>query len=217
MVYKFLDKKTWSGVSVNKQLAEEFHKPVIKTFKRRKVYATFKDNIWAAGLTKVKSLSSKNKNVKHLLCVIDVFTKYAWVEPLKDEKSKTVLNAFVEKVSESRRKSNELWVDQWSEFYNKHIQKWLGNSVIAKRFKKTLRDKIYKKITTNDSKPYLTYLNKLVDQYNNKNLINADYSVFTEKYEANHKAPKFKVNDRVLELLNMAIFLVNITLEIGKR
>ena len=87
MVYKFLDKRTWSGVSVNKQLAEEFHKPVIKTFKRRKVYATFKDNIWAAGLAIVESLTSKNKNVKYLLCIIDVFTKYAWVEPLKDKKN----------------------------------------------------------------------------------------------------------------------------------
>ena len=63
------------GVSVNKQLAEELHKPVIKKFKRRKVYARFKDNIWAADLVKMGSLSSNNKNVKCLLCVIDIFTK----------------------------------------------------------------------------------------------------------------------------------------------
>ena len=59
-------------------------------------------------------------------------------------------------------------------------------------------------------------MEKLVDQYNKKKLINADYSAFTEKCEANHKAPKFIVNDRVLELLNIAIFLVNITLKIGQ-
>ena len=70
-------------MSVNEQLAEELHKPVIKKFKRRKVYAKFEDNIWAADLAEV---SSNNKNVKHLLCVIDVFTKYAWVKPLKDKK-----------------------------------------------------------------------------------------------------------------------------------
>ena len=63
------------GVSVNKQLAEELHKPVIKKFKRRKVYARFKDNIWAADLVKMGSLSSNNKNVKCLFCVIDIFTK----------------------------------------------------------------------------------------------------------------------------------------------
>ena len=85
MVYKFVDKKTGSGVTVNGQLAEELHKPVIKKFKRRKIYARFKDNIWAADLAEMESLSSNNKNVKYLLCVIDVFTKYAWVKPLKDK------------------------------------------------------------------------------------------------------------------------------------
>ena len=77
MVYKFFEKKNGSGISVNEQAAEELHKPVIKKFKRRKVYARFKDNIWAADLVEMESLSSKNKNVKYLLCVIDIFTKYA--------------------------------------------------------------------------------------------------------------------------------------------
>ena len=58
------------------------------------------------------SLSSKNKNVKYLFCVIDVSTKYAWVKPLNDKKGKIVLNAFIEIVNESNRKPNKLWVDQ---------------------------------------------------------------------------------------------------------
>ena len=53
MVHKLFDKKTGSGISVNEQLAEELHKPVIKTFKRSKVYTRFKDNIWAAELTEM--------------------------------------------------------------------------------------------------------------------------------------------------------------------
>ena len=106
MAYKFLDKKTGSGISVNEQLAEELHKPVIKKFEIRKVYARFKDNICAAALDETGSLPSKNKNLKYLLCVIDVFTKYAWVKPLKDKKPKTVLNPFIEKVSEFNRKPN---------------------------------------------------------------------------------------------------------------
>ena len=57
------------GVSVNEQLVEELHKPLIKKFERRKIYVTFKDNIWAADLAEMGSLSSKNKNVKYLLCV----------------------------------------------------------------------------------------------------------------------------------------------------
>ena len=57
---------------------------MIKKFKRRKVYARFKDNSWAADLAEMGSMSSKNQDVKYLLCVIDVFTKYTWIKPLKD-------------------------------------------------------------------------------------------------------------------------------------
>ena len=60
----------------------------------------------------MKSLYSKNKNIEYLLCIIDVFTKYAWVKPLKDKKCKTVVNVFIEIVNESNRKPNKCWVDQ---------------------------------------------------------------------------------------------------------
>ena len=72
-------------MSVYEQLVEELHKPVITKFKRRKVYARFIDNIWAVDLGEI-SLSSKNKNIRYLLCVIDVFTQYAWHKSLKDKK-----------------------------------------------------------------------------------------------------------------------------------
>ena len=103
MVYKFNDKKTGSRAiatdklraNVNEVLVQELHKPVIKKFKRRKVYAMFKDNIWAADLPEIGSLYSFNRDAKYLLCVIHVFTKYDWVKPLADKKTKTVLNAFI--------------------------------------------------------------------------------------------------------------------------
>ena len=82
MVYAFFDKKAGSGVSESEELAEKLHEPVIKKFKRRKVYTRFKDNNWAADLAEMGS--SKNWNVKYLLCVVDVFIKYAWVTRLKD-------------------------------------------------------------------------------------------------------------------------------------
>ena len=157
-----------AGVSVNEQLAEELHKPVIKKFRRRKVHARFDDNIWAADLTEMESLSSKNENVKYLLCLIHIFTKYAWVKPLNDKKPETVLNAFNEIANESNLKPNKLWVDQEREFYNKLMQEWSdnnnilmysthnkGESVIAERFINTLKAKIYKKMTANDSKSYI--------------------------------------------------------------
>ena len=95
VVYNFFEKKTGSGINANEQIAVELHQPVIKKFKRKKVYARFKDN----NLAEMESLSSNNKNVKYLLCAIDVFTKYAWVKPLKYKKGKTVLYAFIEIVN----------------------------------------------------------------------------------------------------------------------
>ena len=70
----------------------------------------------AADLVEIESLTSKNKNIKYLLLVIDVFTKYAWVKPLKDKKGKTILNAFIEIVNESNCNPNKLWVNQGIEF-----------------------------------------------------------------------------------------------------
>ena len=86
MVNNFMDKETESGVSVNKELAQEWYQPVIKNLKRRRVYAKLKDNIWAANLAEIGSLFSENWGVKYLLCVIDVLNKYAWVKPLTDKK-----------------------------------------------------------------------------------------------------------------------------------
>ena len=67
MIYKLFEKKTGSRLSV-KWATEELHKPVIKKFKSRKVYARPKDNVWEADLAETESLSSKNKNVKYLSC-----------------------------------------------------------------------------------------------------------------------------------------------------
>ena len=70
-------------ISVNEQLAEELRETIIKTFNSRKVSSRFKDDIWAGDLAEIGSLSSKNKNVKYLLCVIDIFIECALVKPLK--------------------------------------------------------------------------------------------------------------------------------------
>ena len=92
IVYKFFDKKSkGSGVNTklapqNQQLAEELHKPIIKKFKERKIHAAFKDNIWGADLADMQLLSRYNKGIRFLLCVIDIFSKYAWVVPLKHKK-----------------------------------------------------------------------------------------------------------------------------------
>ena len=63
-------------------------------------------------------ISKCNKGIKYLLCVIDIFSKYAWVAPLKDKKGTTIVNAIQSILNNSKRKPIKIWVDQGSEFYN---------------------------------------------------------------------------------------------------
>ena len=78
----------------NQQLADKLHKPIIKKFKRRKVYSLFKDNIWGVNLADMPLISKCNKEIKFLLCLIGLFSKYAWVIPLKGKKGNSIVNAF---------------------------------------------------------------------------------------------------------------------------
>ena len=100
MVYEFFDKKT-SGKTVkneiisNKELAAELHKPIIRKFERRKVLSPIIDKFWGADLADMQLISKFNKGFLFLLCVIDIFCKYAWVIPLRDKKEITITNAFV--------------------------------------------------------------------------------------------------------------------------
>ena len=106
MVYKIFDKKSMgSGFKKLKNtssslersysiLADELHKPVIKKFEKREVYSQFKDNKWGVDLADMQSLSRKNKGIKYLLRAIDLYSKYAFVIPLKDKKGISIVNAF---------------------------------------------------------------------------------------------------------------------------
>ena len=85
MVHKFFDKKSKGNGIVNEpnyQLANELHKPIIRNFNKRNVYSSFRDNIWGVDLADMQSLSKYNKEIKYLLCAIDLFSKYAWVVPV---------------------------------------------------------------------------------------------------------------------------------------
>ena len=75
-------------------MANELHKPIIPKFKKRKVYSSFRDNISGVDLADMQSLSKYNKGNKYLLCAIDLFSKYAWVVPIKDKKGPSIVNAF---------------------------------------------------------------------------------------------------------------------------
>ena len=91
MVYKFFDKKSAGGgvntpLDFNEQLAKELHKPIIRKFKKTKVYSGFRDNIWCADLADMQLISKFNRDFRVLLCIIDIFSKYAWFVPLKAKK-----------------------------------------------------------------------------------------------------------------------------------
>ena len=123
MVYKFFDKKSkGSGLKENQELANKLHKPIIRKFKKRKVHSSFKDNIWGVDLADMQLISKHNKEIRYLLCVIDLFSKYAWVVLLKDKKGVSIVNAFQAILKNSNRKPSKIWVDQGNEFTTKFLR-----------------------------------------------------------------------------------------------
>ena len=227
MVYKFFDKKSkGSGAKhvntklaiQNQQLVEELHKTIIRKLEKRKVHAAFKDNIWGADLADMQLLNKYNKGIRFLLCVIDIFSKYAWVVPLKDKKGVSIVVAFQSILKQSNRKPNKIWVDKGSEFYNASFKKWLrdndivmystnneGKSVVAERFIRALKSKIYKCMTSISKNVYIDKLDDIVNEYNNtyhttikmKPIDVKDNTYINTDKETNDKDPKFKVGDRV--------------------
>ena len=124
-------------------------------------------------------ISKFNKGFRFLLCVIDIFSKCAWVVPLKDKKVISITNAFQKILDKSERKPNKIWVDKGSEFYNNSFKKWLkdndiemysihneGKSVVAERFIRTLKAKIYKYMMVSKN-VYIDKLGHIVGTFNN--------------------------------------------------
>ena len=164
MIYRLFDKNSASlldkSVSVsavnievkhNEQLAKELRKAIIRKFKKRTVYSGFTDDTWGADLADMQLISKLNKGFRFALCVIDIFSKYAWVVPSKH--GVTIVDAFQKILDKSARKPNKIWVDKESEFYNNCFKKWLndiemysihneGKSVVPERFIRTLKAKI---------------------------------------------------------------------------
>ena len=165
----------------------------------------------------MQSLSRKNKGIKYLLCAIDLFSKYAFVVPLKDKKGISIVIAFNKIIKQSNRKANKIWVDQGGEFYNHNFKKWLssndiiiystfneGKSVVAERFIRTLKNKLYKHMTATGKNVYDDVLDVIVNEYNNTkhNTIKmkpVDVGDNKRVYidEHNEKDSRFKVGDRV--------------------
>ena len=185
MIYNFFDKGTSSKTVkteniLNKELAEELYKPIIRKFEKRKIYSPFICNIWGAGFPDMQLVSKPNKGTRLFLCVIDIFSKYAWVIRLKDKKGITITNAFQTIVDEFNCKPSKMWEEKGSEFYNKSMKYFLqnddtetylthneGKSVLDERFIRNLKNKVYKYITSISKNIYLDNLDDIYSKYNN--------------------------------------------------
>ena len=209
----YIKKKKFSA------LAEELHKPVKRKFKKRRVMVNGIDKIWAADLADMKAFEDYNDGYTFLLLVIDIFSKYGWIVPLKNKKGKTVAEALKNIFEE--RKPEKLWTDKGTEFYNKDVKKLIEiystenkeKSSVVERWIRTMKEKMWKYFTDNNTHTYMDVLPELVEDYNNtvhssikmtpieaskkKNELTVWYNLYPDRYKIYDLTPKFSVGDKV--------------------
>ena len=199
------------------ELAEELHKPVTRKFKKRRVYARGVDEIWAADLVDMKAFAKDNEGVKYLLTVLDVFSKYGWIVPLKTKTGVEVANA-LKKIFKERKPKN-LWVDKGKEFYNKDVKSLIDiysteneeKASVVERWNRTMKEKMYKYFSANNTRKYIDVLDKMVKSYNETIHSSTKMTPVEASKEKNEnkvwlnlysipkpgKDPKFSVGDKV--------------------
>ena len=208
--------------------AEELHKPVRRKFKRRRVLVNGIDKIWAADLADMQAFSKFNRGIKYLLAVIDVFSKYGWLIPLKDKTGKSVASAL--KTIFKERKPEKMWVDKGKEFYNKDVKDLIElysteneeKSSVVERWIRTMKEKMWKYFTTNSTNVYINVLPDLVREYNNtrhssikmtpveasekKNEFTVWKTLYPNRLDILDINPKFSVGDKVRISKKKALF-----------
>ena len=113
----------------------------------------------------MQSLSKENKGIKYLLCAIDLYSKYAFVIPLKDKKGISIVNGFNKIIKQSNsRKPNKIWVDKDIIMYSTYNE---DKSVVAERFIRALKNKLYKHMTATGKNVYYDVVDDVVSKYNN--------------------------------------------------
>ena len=202
-------------------LAEELHKPVKRKFRKRRVLVNGIDKIWAADLADMQALSKENEGYKFLLLVIDTFSKYGWIVPLKDKKGETIVKALKEIFKESGRRPDKLWTDKGREFFNKDVRDLVylyateneEKSSIVERWIRTMKEKMWKYFTDYNTNKYIDVLPELVEDYNNtvhsstkltptdaskeENELTVWRNLYPDRYKTSRLNPKFSVGDKV--------------------
>ena len=212
------------GIEWTNELADELHKPVRHNFEKRKVVSKNVDDIWSADLVEMIPYARYNKGYRYLLTVIDVFSKYGWIIPLKTKAGAAVTNAFKDLFKENVPPTR-LWTDKGTEFYNKSMKELLarkkvilysthnvGKAVVVERWNRTIKRNMWKYFTANHTYKYLDILPALVDKYNSTYHRSIkctpkearDPKNWTRVYKALYgdtselaKEPKLHVDDRV--------------------
>ena len=165
------------------------------------------------------ALNKDNEGINFLLLVIDIFSKYGWIIPLKNKKGETVANAL--KTIFKERKPEKLWTDKGREFYNKDVKDLIELysteneeiSSIVERWIRTMKEKMWKYFTDNNTYNYMNILPELVKDYNNtvhssikmspidaskkKNELTVWRNLYPDRYKINNLTPKFSVGDEV--------------------
>ena len=223
LVKNIIRSKRKLGLGVhNKILSEELHKSKRKNYPRRRIIVNHIDEIFAADLVEMQKFSKLNKGYRYLITCIDIFSKFAWVIPLKNKKGITIKSA-LQKIF-NKRKPKFLWTDNGKEFYNKQVQDLLNEnniklystnnseikSAVIERFNRTFKNMMYKKFTENNNTIFYNILDELVNNYNNKyhstikmspiegsKKINENKIKNIYNFEKTKKPGRFKIGDRV--------------------
>lgn len=161
------------------ELADELHKMVRRKFQKRKVVSNQVDEIWAADLVEMQSFAKRNNGIRYLLMIIDIFSKYGWIIPLKTKTASEVTDAF-QRIFKEGRVPSKIWSDKGGEFYNKSLQNLLKKdniqlysteneekSSVVERWNRTIKQMMWKYFTANNTDKYLDILPALVKKYNN--------------------------------------------------
>ena len=212
----------------NRQLAEEVHNLTITNFKKRKVYASFIDNIWSVNLGNMQIISKFNNRIGFLLCFIDIFCHYAWVIPLKDKKGTTITDAFQKILNKSNCKPNKIWLGKDGEFYTRSMKSWLekneiemylihneGESVVGER---TIKNKIYKYMASVSKSEHIEKLDDIVNKYNNTHHrtikmkpVDVKPSIYINFIKESIKeGPKLKVGYNIKKFLQKDMFQIDL-------
>ena len=190
-----------------------------KKFEKRRVLVNGIDKIWAADLVDMQAFSKLNRGMKYLLAVIDVFSKYGWLVPLKDKTGKSVAMALKTIFKESQ--PEKMWVDKGKEFYNKDVKELVElysaeneeKSSVVERWIRTMKERMWKYFTDNNTNRYVDVLPDLVKGYNNtrhssikmtpveagkkKNELTVWRTLYPDHFERRDINPEFSVGDKV--------------------